>query len=57
MIFSDMEDTTTTELHVDSQVNEPNTEDDLPFIDSKIDFLVDTWNLLIHWIMENRLVL
>ena len=39
---SDMEDTTTTELHVDSQVNEPNTEDDLPFIDSKIDSLVDT---------------
>ena len=35
---SDMEDTTTT----DSQVNEPNTEDDLPFIDSKIDSLVDT---------------
>ena len=27
---SDMEDTTTTELNVDSQVNEPNTEDDLP---------------------------
>ena len=39
---SDMEDTTTTELHVDSQVNEPNTEDDLPFIDSKIDSLIDT---------------
>ena len=39
---SDMEDTTTTELSVDSQVNEPNTEDDLPFIDSKIDSLVDT---------------
>ena len=39
---SDMEDTTTAELHVDSQVNEPNTEDDLPFIDSKIDSLVDT---------------
>ena len=39
---SDMEDTTTTELKVDSQVNEPNTEDDLPFIDSKIDSLVDT---------------
>ena len=39
---SDMEDTTTTELNVDSQVNEPNTEDDLPFIDSKIDSLVDT---------------
>ena len=37
---SDMEDTTTTELNVDSQVNEPNTEDD--FIDSKIDSLVDT---------------
>ena len=39
---SDMEDTTATELNVDSQVNEPNTEDDLPFIDSKIDSLVDT---------------
>ena len=39
---SDMEDTTTTKLNVDSQVNEPNTEDDLPFIDSKIDSLVDT---------------
>ena len=39
---SDMENTTTTELHVDSQVNEPNTEDDLPFIDSKFDSLVDT---------------
>ena len=39
---SDMEDTTTTELNVDSQVNEPNTEDDLPFINSKIDSLVDT---------------
>ena len=39
---SDMEDTTTTELNVDSQVNEPNTEDDLSFIDSKIDSLVDT---------------
>ena len=39
---SDMEVTTTTELNVDSQVNEPNTEDDLPFIDSKIDSLVDT---------------
>ena len=39
---SDMENTTTTELNVDSQVNEPNTEDDLPFIDSKIDSLVDT---------------
>ena len=39
---SDMEDTTTTELHVDSHVNKSNTEDDLPFIDSKIDSLVDT---------------
>ena len=39
---SDMEDTTTTELYIDSQVNKSNTEDDLPFIDSKIDSLVDT---------------
>ena len=39
---SDMEDTTTTELNVDSQVNKSNTEDDLPFVDSKIDSLVDT---------------
>ena len=39
---SDMEDTTTTELNVDSQVNKSNTEDDLPFIDSRIDSLVDT---------------
>ena len=39
---SDMEDTTTTELNVDSQVNKSNTEDDFPFIDSKIDSLVDT---------------
>ena len=39
---SDMEDTTTTELDVDSQVNNSNTEDDLSFIDSKIDSLVDT---------------
>ena len=39
---SDMENTTTTELNVDSQVNKSNTEDDLPFIDSKIDSLVDT---------------
>ena len=39
---SDMEDTTTTELNVDSQVNKSNTEDDLPSIDSKIDSLVDT---------------
>ena len=40
---SDM-DTTTTELNVDSQVNKSNTEDDFPFIDSKIDSdsLVDT---------------
>ena len=29
---SDMEDTATTELNVDSQVNKSNTEDDLPFI-------------------------
>ena len=39
---SEKEDTTTTELNVDSQVNKSNTEDDLPFIDSKIDSLVDT---------------
>ena len=39
---SDMEDTTTTELNVDSQVNKSDTEDDLPFIDSKIDSLVNT---------------
>ena len=39
---SDKEDTTTTELNIDSQVNKSNTEDDLPFIDSKIDSLVDT---------------
>ena len=31
------EDTTITELNVDSQVNKSNSEDDLPFIDSKID--------------------
>ena len=39
---SDMEDTTTTELNVDSQVNKSNTEDDLSFIDYTIDSLVDT---------------
>ena len=39
---SDKEDTATTELNIDSQVNKSNTEDDLPFIDSKIDSLVDT---------------
>ena len=39
---SDKEDTTTTELNIDSQANKSNTEDDLPFIDSKIDSLVDT---------------
>ena len=39
---SDMEDTNTTELNIYSQVNKSNTEDDLPFIDSKIDSLVDT---------------
>ena len=39
---SDKEDTTTTELNIDSQVNKSNAEDDLPFIDSKIDSLVDT---------------
>ena len=36
------EDTIITELNVDSQVNKSNTEDDLPFIDSKNDSLVDT---------------
>ena len=36
------EDTTITKLNVDSQVNKSNTEDDLPFIDSRIDSLVDT---------------
>ena len=36
------EDTTITELNVDSQVNKSNSEDDLPFIDSKIGSLVDT---------------
>ena len=35
------EDTAITELNVDSQVNKSNTEDDLPFIDSKNDSLVD----------------
>ena len=39
---SDKEDTTTTELNIDSQVNKSNIEDDLSFIDSKIDSLVDT---------------
>ena len=39
---SDKEDTTITELNVDSQVNMSNSEDELPFIDSKIDSLVDT---------------
>ena len=39
---SDMEDTTITKLNIDSQVNKSNTEDDLPFIDSKIDSLVDS---------------
>ena len=36
------EDTAITELSIDSQVNKSNTEDDLPFIDSKNDSLVDT---------------
>ena len=36
------EDTAITELNVDSQVNKSNTEDDLPFIDSKNDYLVNT---------------
>ena len=35
-------DTAITELNTESQVNEPNTEDDLPFIDSKNDSLVGT---------------
>ena len=39
---STKEDTAITELNVDSQVNKSNSEDDLPFIDSKIDPLVDT---------------
>ena len=43
---SDKEDTTTTELNIDSQVNKSNTEDDLPYIDSKIDSLVDTNDFL-----------
>ena len=36
------EDTTITEINVDSQVNKSNSEDDLPFMDSKIDSLVYT---------------
>ena len=36
------EDTAITELNTESQVNKSNTEDDLPFIDSKNDSLVDT---------------
>ena len=36
------EDTAITELNTELQINEPNTEDDLPFIDSKNDSLVDT---------------
>ena len=43
---SEKEDTTTTELNIDSQVNKSNTEDDLPFIDSRIDSLVDTYEFL-----------
>ena len=39
---STKEDTTSTELNVDSQVKKSNSEDDLPFIDSRIDSLVDT---------------
>ena len=41
-VSSSKEDTTITELNVDSQVNKSNSEDDLPFIDSRIDSLVDT---------------
>ena len=36
------EDTVITEFNTESQVNKSNTEDDLPFIDSKNDSLVDT---------------
>ena len=36
------ENTAITELNTESQVNESNTEDDLPFIDSENDSLVDT---------------
>ena len=36
------EDTAITELNTELQVNKSNTEDDLPFIDSKNDSLVDT---------------
>ena len=43
---STKEDTTITELNVDSQVNKSNSKDDLPFIDSKIDSLVDTNDFL-----------
>ena len=43
---STKEDTTITELNVDSQVNKSNTEDDLPFIDSRIDSVVDTKEFL-----------
>ena len=39
---STKEDTIITELNVDSQVNKSNSEDDLPYINSKIDSLVDT---------------
>ena len=39
---STKEDTAITELNVDSQVNKSNSEDDLPFIDSRIDSFVDT---------------
>ena len=39
---SDREDTTITELNVEFQVNNSNSEDDLSHIDSKIDSLVDT---------------
>ena len=36
------DDTTITEINVDSQVHKSNSEDDLPFIESRIDYLVDT---------------
>ena len=40
------EDTAITELNTELQINEPNTADDLPFIDSKNDSLVDPYEFL-----------